>query len=890
MSEYPASLESDVVLKDGSTIRLRPIREEDSGALQEYYSKLSQESLFFRFFTIPKSPDAKMLEYLSHVDYENHFALVAEAGGEMVGGARFIRDAERKDRAEVAFSILDDLQGHGLGTRLLERLADIAVTKGIRYFDADTLPENVKMRKVFRSSGLDVAERMVSGVCRTSLSLERTPRYEERAAERSQKAASASLRPFFQPESVIVVGASRQPGTIGAMLLGNLKSFKGRLHVVHPTASEVNGVPAVPRVTDVPGDVDLAVLVAPAAAIDGIVDDCIAKGVRAVIVITAGFAETGPEGRVHEAAIVEKIRAAGIRMIGPNCMGLLSTEPSVQLNATFVPVSPPLGRIAMSSQSGALGYAILDQASKLGLGFSSFVSVGNKADVSGNDLIQYWAEDDRTDVILLYLESFGNPRRFGELARRVARTKPIVAVKAGRTAAGARAASSHTGSLAASDRATEALFRQAGIIRTDTLEELFDVASFLAHEPLPAGRRVAILTNAGGPGILATDACTAHGLEVPELSPPTVTALRKLLPAAASCGNPVDMIASATADQYRHALELLLADERVDAAIVLFIPPLPTGADEVAEAIVAGAREARGKPVLTTFISSKGVPAALSALPCYPFPERGVAALGKIATYAEWRRKTPGEIVPFPDIKETEIRWIVDKAITRGGGWLTPIEAQDLLRGAGIAAAEARLVHSLRSAARAAQEIGLPVVMKAVGPKILHKSDVGGVRLGLESGTAVREAFAEMKNRLGEGLQAALVQEMVTEGAEVMIGAVWDPLFGPLVGYGSGGTLVELWGDITFRIHPLTDRDAAEMLEEVKGTRLLRGFRGAPRADEAALKETLLRLSALLSIAPEVAEVDLNPVKVLEKGTCVVDARVRVERRPPGPPSRRILY
>jgi acetyl coenzyme A synthetase (ADP forming)-like protein len=698
------------------------------------------------------------------------------------------------------------------------------------------------------------------------------------------------MKRLFEPEVVAVVGASRERGKIGAEIFHNLADgYRGRLVPVNPKAAEILGRPCYPRITDVPGPVDLAVIAIPTEHVAAAVDDCVAKGVAGVVVITAGFSEAGEEGRRREAALIEKVRAAGIRLVGPNCMGLVNTDPRVHLNATFGPVYPPEGRVALSSQSGALGLALLDYASRLNLGISTFVSIGNKADVSGNDLIQYWAEDPRTDVILLYLESFGNPVRFSQIARRVARKKPIVAVKSGRSRAGSRAATSHTGALAESDQVVDALLRQAGVIRTGTLEELFDVAMLLAHQPFPRGRRVGILTNAGGPGILAADACEAQGLELPALSPKAVRALREFLPAAASVGNPVDMLASAPPEHYRKAEKILLAEESLDSLLTIFIPPIAANADAVAAAIVEGAAGAR-KPVLATFMSAKGAPAVLTPIPCYPFPESAVVALARSAAYGEWRRQPPGEIPAGKGLDVPRARALVERALERGGGWLGPTEAEDLLCAFGIVVAPMRLARTAVEAAAAARSLGFPVVLKAVGPAILHKTEVGGVRLGLSDEAAVAAACRDLKKRLGADLTDFLVQAMVPGGVEAIAGLTHDATFGPLVLYGSGGTLVELMADVAFRLPPLTDVDVAAMLEEVKGSALLRGYRGAPVLDEAALKDLLLRLSALVDACPEVREMDLNPVKVLERGVRVLDARVRIERRPILPPSRRIAY
>ena len=716
----------------------------------------------------------------------------------------------------------------------------------------------------------------------------RSPAQHE-SVQRSPDAATASMKSFFEPRTVAVIGANRARGKIGAEILHNVAAggFTGRLVAVHPSASSIEGIPAYPRVTSVPGEVDLAVICVPCAQVSAVVDDCVAKGVKALVIISAGFSETGPAGRAVEQQLVDKVRTAGVRLIGPNCMGIINTDPAVRLNATFSPVTPVEGRVAMSTQSGALGLAILDYVRQLNLGISMFASIGNKADVSGNDLIEYWADDPRTDVILLYLESFGNPRRFAQIARRVAQQKPIVAVKSGRSRAGARAASSHTGALAASDVVVDALFRQTGVIRANTLEELFDVAALLAHQPLPPGPRVAILSNAGGPAILAADACEAQGLELAVPGQATIGSLRQFLPAAASVGNPVDMLASATPEHYERASRLLLADTNVDSLLVIYVPPLVTQPQEVARAIRGGAAGA-SKPVLANFISTRGAPSALAPIPSYLFPEAAVTALARATAYGVWRRREQGSIPHFADIHEDTARSVVATALARGDGWLTPAEAQMLVEAMGIATASARLVSTDADAVAAARAIGYPVAIKAVGPGIVHKSDVGGIVLDVRDEAALHEAWAALRSRVGEAMTAALVQQMIPGGVELLIGAVIDPTFGPLVACGSGGLLVDLLQDTMFRIHPLTDVDAKELIGSLKSAPLLRGFRGRPAADERAAVDALLRVSALLEICPEIQELDVNPLKVLERGVRAVDVRVRVSRREAPAPMRRV--
>ena len=886
---YPAEYATDVVLRDGTTLHLRPIRPDDDRKLLDLFRRMSEQSLYYRFMSVPRI-DLEKAGHFARIDYDRQFVLVGECGGPLAAVAGYYRGDEPSDRAEVAFSIPDSMQGRGIGTRMLERLAEIARGRGIRFFDAFVLGENRRMMDVFLESGFEVSQALEQGVFHVSMSIEPTPEFEARAAGRSQKAAAASMRAFFEPRVVAVIGANREPGRIGSEILRNLREtgFTGTLVPVHPDAGTIGGLQAYPTVPAVPAPIDLAIVVVPAAQVAAVVDDCIASGVKALVVISAGFGETGGQGRELEAALVEKIRAAGIRMIGPNCMGIINTDPRFALNATFSPVYPPEGRVAFSTQSGALGLAILDYVRRLNLGISSFASIGNKADVSGNDLIQYWAQDPRTEVILLYLESFGNPQKFAQIARRVGRHKPIVAVKAGRSAAGARAASSHTGARATSDILVDTMLRQAGVIRTHTLEELFDVATLLANQPVPHGRRIAIVTNAGGPGILAADACEANGLELPALAPETVAGLRSFLPAAASVANPVDMIASATAEHYRRAIELLLADPNVDSLLVIFIPPLLTAAAGIAAAIRT-AVGASTKPVLATFMGAQG-PLPLAPVPSYMFPESAAIALARVTQYGEWLRK-PETLVPvYTDFDRDRARELVAAALASGGGWLSPADAQSLLKTSGIGVAEAVVARTADEAAAAARTLGYPVAVKASGPALVHKTELGAVTLNLASDRAVREIYTDFSARFGDGLDGVIVQKMISGGVEMVVGGLNDPAFGPLVMGGTGGIFVELVGDTVFRLCPLTSSDAADMVNEMKGRVLLRGFRGAPPVDETAYRDVLSRVSQLVDACPEIQEMDINPLMVLATGAVAADVRIRIGPRPPARGGRRISY
>jgi acetate---CoA ligase (ADP-forming) len=875
----------DVVLRDGGTIHLRPARREDRSAIVEFYQQLSPESRYFRFFGKPRVEDV-VDDVMRAVNSQDATTLVGEIERRIIAIGQFF-STSTPGQAEAAFAISDAHQGRGIGTKLLERLGEVARHRGITVFEAYLLYDNRKMRQVFADAGFAVSWSRIDGqLTRAVLSVVESDELHEKTAARSRAAAHASLTPFFEPHTVAVVGAGRSRGGIGAEILHNLTAggFRGRVVPVNVAGGDVQGMPSVARVTAIDGDVSLAVIAVPCDAVPAVVDDCIAKRVKALLIISAGFSETGWAGREREAAIVDKVRAAGIRLIGPNCMGIINTDPGVRLNATFSPVYPPEGRVALSTQSGALGLAILDYAKRLNIGFSTFASIGNKADVSGNDLIQYWAEDPHTDIILLYLESFGNPRKFSELARVIGQRKPIVAVKAGRSATGARAATSHTGALASSDTIVEALFRQAGVIRTYTLEEMFDVAALLAHQPIPAGRRVAILTNAGGPAILAADACEANGLQLPQLGAATGDSLRAFLPAAASIGNPVDMLASAPPEHYERATRLLLADDAVDTLLVIFIPPLVTEPKAVAEAVVRGAAGS-GKPILATFMSAQGAPAELKTIPSYMFPEAAATALARVVRHGEWRRRPRGQVPVFTDVDPQAAQRVVGAT----EGWLTPAAAHDVLKAFGIPVAPALPAGSEEEAVGAARRVGTAVAMKAVGPSIVHKTDVGGLVLGVIGDDAVRNAYRAMKARLGDAMTGVLIQQMVDGGVEMLVGATFDASFGPVIACGTGGTLVELFSDVALRLHPLTSIDASEMVNELRGAPLLRGYRGAASVDELAFRDVLLRVSALIDACPEILELDINPLKVLRAGACAIDARIRVGHITV-PSSRRVTY
>jgi acetyl coenzyme A synthetase (ADP forming)-like protein len=877
----------DVLLRRGSTLHVRPVRADDEAAIAWLWDHLSAASRQFRFLAAPP-PD--WMARLLAADDPGAVALIGESRGHAVAVATYSRDPRHPDRAEAAFAVADELQGQGVGTRLLELLADEARRHDVRWFVADVLVANQRMLQVFADSGFAMTQTVDAGVIHVTMDIARSPDAAARSLARSQIAATASIRPLLEPGTVAVVGASPSRGKIGSEVLHNLRAsgFTGRLYAVHPTASDVEGVLTRPSLRDLPEPVDLVVVCVPAPAVPGVVDDAVAASARGLVIITAGFSETGAAGRETEGRLLDAARAAGIRLIGPNCMGVLNTAPAFSMNATFSPIYPPAGNVAMSTQSGALGLAILDYASRLQIGISSFASIGNKADVSTNDLLLYWADDPKTDVILLYVESFGNPLKFGQIARHIGRRKPLVVVKAGRSAAGARAASSHTGALATSDTVVDALFEQAGVVRTNTIEEMFDVTRLLARQPLPPGRRVAILTNAGGPGILAADACTAHGLEITTLSDRTTAALRAFLPASASVGNPVDMIASASAGQYERALSALLSDDSVDGVMVIFIPPLVTKGDDVARAIRQAAGTRVDKPVLAIFMSTEPPAPLLAPIPCYTVPESAAGALARAADYAGWRRTPDGTLPEWTDIDTPAIRRLAAAAVERGGGWLTATEVDGLLDAVGIAQVDSRIARSGTEAVAAAKALGYPVVLKAQGPDLVHKTEDRAVLLNLRDATAVQAAWADLATRLGDRMTSGLVQPMLEGGVEMLIGSFQDPSFGPVLVCATGGTLTELVADRQVRLAPLTREDAAAMVDGLRGAALLRGHRGAPAMDEAALVEALLRLSALVERCGVIQELDINPIVVRSRGAIALDARVRIDATPAAATGRRL--
>ncbi len=874
----------DVILRDGSTLRLRAPARDDAGALASFFTGLSQRSFYQRFHGI-RTVDEELIVHFLEPDWRERGVLVGTLAG--AGGDERIVAVGEYDRlrdpaaAEAAFAVADELQGRGIGTRLLERLAALAAEEGIERFVAEVQLDNPAMLGVFEGAGLEVTRELDAGEYEVCFPIAPTEQYRSRVDERDHLAVTASLRPFFEPKSIAVIGASRRRGTIGGELFRNVLAadFTGSAYPVNRDGGSVGGVPAYASIADVPEVVDLAVICLPAQFVLEAAEAALARGVKALCVISSGFAEVGADGLERQEHLLGLVRAHGGRLVGPNCLGI--AVPHLGLNATFGPRPLPPGTIAFSSQSGALGLALLEKASERNLGFSAFVSIGNKADVSSNDLLEWWEDDDETKLVLLYLESFGNPKKFARLARRIARRKPVLALKAGSTEAGARAASSHTAALASSDTAVEALFRQAGVIRAGTLEELVDAAALLSSQPLPRGRRVGVLTNAGGLGILCADACATAGLELPELSEETQAALHALLPDDASVANPVDLLGSATGATFESVIPALLEDKRLDALIVLFVPPVVAGAEEVATAIHdAVARTRTEKPVLAVLISRDGTPAVLrdgdSAVASFAYPESAARTLGLAAERAEWLRRPAGTVPPALEVDTPRTRALVETALDgRDETWLDAGPTRDLLTAYGIPIVPELLAQSADEAVEASAELGFPVVLKTAAAGA-HKTEQGGVALDLRDEQQVRAAA----QRIGPPV---LVQPMVSGGAELLAGIVQDPVFGPLVAFGPGGVFAELIGNAAFRIAPLTNVDAEELVREGKAGRLVAGFRGTSPADADALVDLLQRLSLLAENVPEVAELDLNPVIALPDGCVAVDARVRIATRTQGP-------
>jgi acetyltransferase len=889
-----------MALKDGSMINLRAISVDDASKLLSFYQRLSSRSIYLRFLKMINLTKEDADQY-AKVDYDNTFAVVAIHGEgpeeKIIGVGRYWRHPEpHRNKAEMAFVVEDAYQKKGIGTNLLELLAVAAREHGIDTIETEMLQENEGITRMIQQSGFELTDKFQgTRTWRGTYSTFPTPFVASKSSERERRASIASISRFMKPRSIAVLGASNKPG-IGNACLKNLITYgyTGIVYPINPGTEVVSSIKTYPSIMDVPSEVDLAILVVAAEKAQPLVEECAKKGVKGLVVITAGFSEMGGEGIKREKKLIHTARAYGMRVIGPNCLGILNTDPAVSMNATFAPVFPFHGKVALGTQSGALGGALLAYCYKIGLGLSNFVSIGNRADVSDNELLQYWAEDKDTDIILLYLESFANPRRFARIARETTAKKPILVVKGGSSSAGARAAASHTGAMMSADIVSDALFRQAGMIRCKTLEKLFSTATFLANQPLPRGKRVAVLTNGGGAGIMAADALSAEGFQLPILSEKTRDELKTFLPPKASYLNPIDTTAVVSPDQYKRTLKLLL-EEEIDAVVVIYIPPIRELLDFMKAAIreVGPEYRKKGIPIMASYLGVDeekiGSPME-DNIPKYTFPEATAFVLGRAYEYYEHLNKPAGRIPKFDNIDKKAAEAIIAKALERSTSspvWLDSDEISEIFAAYGIRSAQSRIALSAQEAAATADSIGYPVAVKLLSPTITHKTDVGGVMLNVKSAPEVIDAYRQISGNIekisrSSEMKGVTVQKMLSGGVELIVGVTQDKSFGPLIMFGLGGIYAELFKDVNFRIHPLTDVDAEDMISAFKAHKILDGWRGAPPSDIAAIKDLLLRISALVEDIHEIQEMDLNPIMVMEtgQGCCVADARISVTPLP----------
>ncbi|MBN1626213.1 MAG: GNAT family N-acetyltransferase [Deltaproteobacteria bacterium] len=887
-----------VILKDGSTSIFRPITTDDVDAWLEFYHNLSDRTKFLRLHHMPKQMAREDALRYCTVDYKNSFAFVAEAIEEgrkrIVAVGRYNRLPEGTT-AEVAFVIEDKYQEKGIGTKFIEWLAIVARENDIDTFEAYVMQENTMMLSVFQGYGFHMKREIRDNIVHITFPLTKTPEVVKKKDERALTATYNSLVSIISPRSVAVIGASNRKGSIGQLVFQSVmqNGFSGIVYPVTPTSKAVMSVKAYHSVLDIQGEIDLAIIVVPASQVLQVADECGRKKVKGVIVISDGFRERGPDGAALEKSLRETAFGYGMRIIGPNCMGFINTDPKISLNATFALISPLHGNMAFISQSGALGLGILQFAKKLDIGFSNFMSVGNRADIASTDMLQYWEKDPATRVILLYLESFDNTDKFSRISKRVSMKKPILAIKGGTSDAGSRAAMSHTGALATSDIVSDALFHQAGIIRVNSIENLFHSARLLASQPVPRGRRVAILTNGGGPGTVAADSCSYNGLILPQLSGETNERLKSVITRDIGINNPLDLTAGISAKEFETSLKILAGDPDNDALIIIYVPPAGEGIDEIENAIrnVAPLAAEKGKPMLACFVGQTDIKgkhlSEKQSVPYYPFPEDAVIALTNAVRYGEMVREDRGIIPVFPDI-DTKAGKGLAKSILTGSAerplWVPNKEMNELLGIYGIKTPRTGQAETASEAGAIAEKIGFPVVMKLVSSTITHKSDVGGVILDIKSREEAEASFNRIRDsldRIGRGheMQGVMIQEMIKDGSEIIIGVKEDPSLGHVIMFGLGGIYAELLKDTSVHLHPLRDSDAREMINSVKMVEILKGYRGATPMDMQSLEELLLRISAMVEDIPQITEMDLNPVKVLPlgQGYCVVDARIMVK-------------
>ncbi len=896
---YPDRWEGDVALGDGGTMHVRPIRPDDGDRLVRFHERQSPESIYFRFFSPRPRLSAADVERFTHVDYVDRLALVGLVGDDLIGVARYDRYRTRSD-AEVAFFVDDEHHRRGVATVLLEHLAVAAREAGISGFTASVLPQNRRMLGVFTQAGFAVSSRFEDGVVEVQLAIEPTPEALAAIEERAKVADARSVMRLLRPRSIAVIGASRRAGTVGHALFSNLlrHGFDGPVYPVNPKAQHVGSVKAWATVLDVPGEVDLAVIVAPADQVPEIVEQCAAKRVYGLVVVSSGFAEFGDDGAAVEHELVSFARSHGMRMIGPNCLGVINTDPTVAMHATFVDVSVRPGRLAISSQSGTIGAAIVDYAGRAGLGLSTFVAVGNKADVSGNDLLRYWEDDEATDVVLLYLESFGNPRQFARIARRVSQRKPIVAV---RLSQGVQPFPSdvdgsddgrHLRLWAEPDNwppdaTVDALLAQTGIVRVDNLTQMVFTANVLLHQPLPRGRRVAILSNASGTVQLATDACRASGLDLAVVSDATRAQVASLdVPGRdQNLDHHVDLPRDIGAAAVAEALSALLGDPGVDSVMVLYAPALASDSTEVAAAVLDVVEKRPAQPIVACFLGNRDADLLRRGdvvVPEFPFPEEAALALARVSHYGEWRREPAGDLPTYDDADFDAARQSVAELLDGRpeGRWLDPRQATHLLATSGIDPLPAQLVGDADEAVAAARMIGYPVAVKATGLARLAKTEQGGVSLDVHGDQEVREAYRRMSELLGGAMRPALVQAMAAPGTECLVGLHRHPVLGDVMTLGAGGATAERLEQVALRIVPLTTADAGRL---VASSRIATLLADTGIEAPAALEDLLLRLSALADAIPEITQVRLNPVFVGPGGAAVTDARIHVAPWQPDP-------
>jgi acyl-CoA synthetase (NDP forming)/RimJ/RimL family protein N-acetyltransferase len=877
---YPVQWEADVVLRDGSVTHVRPIRPDDADAIRRFHAGQSEESIYLRFFAPLRELSDRDVERFSNVDYVDRVALVATHHDDIIGIGRY--DRVDGPTAEVAFNISDHYQGKGIGTVLLEHLAAIAQEEGISVFEAEVLPQNRKMLRVFADAGYEVTRRIEDGVVLVHFDIEPTEHSTAVRMAREHRAEAVSVQSILFPASIAVVGASRREGSIGHRVLRHIldAGFTGPVHVVNPSASEVLGVPAHPTVSDIPDQVDLAVVAVPASSVLDVVDDCDRAGVKGLLVITSGFAEAGPAGEELQVRLLRAARAGGMRVVGPNSFGLINNHPDVRLNATLAPSLPPHGHLGLFSQSGALSIAVLESAARRNLGVSVFASAGNRVDVSGNDLMQYWIDDEATQAVGLYLESMGNPRKFSRIARHLATIKPVIVVKSGISTYGVPPGH-RARTTRARPEAFTAMLRQAGVVRVENVHQMFDVAQLVVHQPLPWGDRVAIVGNSAQLSALSADSCVSWGLRITH--------------------GPVSVPSEATADAFRTALERAAADPDVDSLLICFIPPLMSQDEEVLEVIrdvVAGSE----KTCLATLLGLRGVDAAASsmgvparaehphrAIPLYAMPEDAVRALASATRYGQWRQKDRGVPVAPSGITRAAADRLVERVLADDpeGRALTEDESTELLAAYGIRLWPRIEVTTPDEAVEAAREVGMPAVVKSLAPSVRGQSVLDGIRVDLASETAVREAFTSLNDRLAPfDANYFVVQRMATPGVSCVVGSTEDPLFGPVVTFSIAGAPTDLLEDIGYRIPPLTDVDVSELLSSVRAAPLLHGYRGATPVHRAALGDLVARVSVLADQCAELASLTLNPVIANPGGVDVLGAEIHLaptqRRKDPG--------